>query len=93
MRFISCLGHGALAFLASVPPPSGRLGELRDKFLERYDAVSRVAVCLIFGLPSSRILSTLRSPTTCASCYLSVQAMQGAFASGGVELSDDAWTI
>jgi hypothetical protein len=32
-RFVSRLGHGALAFLASDPPTSGRLGELRDKFL------------------------------------------------------------
>jgi hypothetical protein len=56
-HFVPRLGHGALAFLASDPPTSGRLGELRDKFPEHYDAVSR-----IFGLPSSRIISTLRSP-------------------------------
>jgi hypothetical protein len=31
-RFVSCLGHGALVFLASDPPTSGRLGELSDKF-------------------------------------------------------------
>jgi hypothetical protein len=60
-RFVSRLGHGALAFLASDPPTLGRLGELRDKFQEHYDAGFRFAVCRIFGLPSSRILSTLRS--------------------------------
>jgi hypothetical protein len=79
-------------FLASDPPTTGRLGELRDKFLEHYDAVLRVAVCRIFGLPSSRILSTLRSPTACASCHLSVQvAMRVALASAGVDMSHDAW--
>jgi hypothetical protein len=58
-RFASRLGHNAMAFLASDPPTSGRLGELRDKFPKHYDAVFRVTVCRIFGLPSSRILSTL----------------------------------
>jgi hypothetical protein len=82
-RFASRLGHGAVAFLASDPLASGRLGELRDKFPEYYDAVFRVAVCRIFGLPSSRILSTLR--------HLSVQAMPGAFASAGIDISDYAW--
>jgi hypothetical protein len=82
-RFASRLGHGAVAFLASDPLASGRLGELRDKFHEYYDAVFRVAVCRIFGLPSSRILSTLR--------HISVQAIRGAFASAGVDISDDAW--
>ena len=67
------------------------MSELRDKFPEHYDAVFRVAVCRIFGLPSSRILSTLRSPTAFASCHLSVLAMRGAFASAGVDMSDDAW--
>jgi hypothetical protein len=67
------------------------MGELRDKFRKHYDAVFRVAVCRIFGMPSSRILSTLRSPTAGASCHLSVQAMRGAFASAGVDMSDDAW--
>jgi hypothetical protein len=61
-RFVSRLGHGALAFLASDPPTSGCLSELGDEFPEHYDPVFRVAVCRIFGLPSSRILSTLRSP-------------------------------
>jgi hypothetical protein len=92
-RFVFRVGHGALAFLASNPPTSGRLGELRDKFPQHYDAASRVAVCRIFGLPSSRILSTPRSPIACASCQLSVQAMRGAFASAGVTMPDDAWTI
>jgi hypothetical protein len=90
-RFVSRLGHGALALLASDPPTSGRLGELRDKFSEHNHAVFRVAVCRIFGLPSSRILSTLRSPNACASYHLSVQAMRGAFALAGVDMSDDAW--
>jgi hypothetical protein len=31
-RFVSCLDHGALAFLASDPPTSGCMGELRDNF-------------------------------------------------------------
>jgi hypothetical protein len=61
-RFASRLGHGALALLASDPPTTGRLGELRKKFPERYDAVFRVVVCRIFGLPSSHILSTHCSP-------------------------------
>jgi hypothetical protein len=61
-RFVFRLGHGALAFLAWDPPTSGRHGKLRDKFPEHYDAVFRVAVCRIFGLPSSRILSTLHPP-------------------------------
>jgi hypothetical protein len=39
-RFTSRLGHGALAFLASDPPTLSRLGELRAKFPEHYDAVS-----------------------------------------------------
>jgi hypothetical protein len=89
-RFASRLGHGALAFLASDPLSSGRMDELRDKFPERYDAVFRVAVYRIFGLPSSRILSTPHSPNACASCHLSVQAMRGAFASVGVDMSHDA---
>jgi hypothetical protein len=50
-RFASRLGHSALSFLASDPPTTGRLGELRDKFHEHYDAVFRVVVCRIFGLP------------------------------------------
>jgi hypothetical protein len=90
-RFAYRLGHGTLAFLASDPPTSGRLGELRDKFPKHYDTVFRVAGRRIFGLPSSRILSTLRSPTACASCHLSVQAMRATFASAGVDMSDDAW--
>jgi hypothetical protein len=64
-RFTSRLVHGALALLTSDPPTSSRLGELRDKFHEHYDAVFCVAVCRIFGLFSSPILSTLRSPTDC----------------------------
>jgi hypothetical protein len=90
-RFVSRLGHGAIAFLASDPPPLGRLSELRDKFPWHYDAVFRVAVCRIFGLPLSCILYTLRSPTACASCHLSVLAMRGVFASAGVDMLDDAW--
>jgi hypothetical protein len=90
-RFAFRLGHGALAFSASDPPTSGRLGHLSDKFLEDCDTVFRVAVCRIFGLSSSRIPSTFRPPTACASCHLSVQAMRGAFASAGVDMSDDAW--
>jgi hypothetical protein len=92
-RFVSRLGQGALAFLASDSPTSGRLGELRDKFPKHYDAIFRVAVCRIFGLPSSRILSSLRPLTAFASCHLSVQAMRGAFASASVDMSDDAWAI
>jgi hypothetical protein len=91
MRFASRLGHDALAFFASDPPTSGRMGELCDKSHEHYDAIFSVAACRIFSLPSSLILSTLRSPTACASRYLSVQAMRGAFASAGVDMSDDAW--
>jgi hypothetical protein len=83
-RFVFRLGHGALAFLALDPPTLGRIGELRDKLLEHYAAVFRVAVCRIFGLPSSRILSTPRSPTACASCHFLIQAMRGAFASAGL---------
>jgi hypothetical protein len=37
---------------AAAAPPAG--AELGDKFLKHYDAVFRVAVCRIFGLPSSR---------------------------------------
>jgi hypothetical protein len=90
-RFVFRLGHGALAFLASDPPTSGLMGELLCKFPEHYDAVFRVTICRTFGLPSSRILSTLRSPTACASCHISVQATRGALASAGVHMSDDAW--
>jgi hypothetical protein len=61
-RFLSRVGHGAVAFFASDPPRTGRLSELRDMFLEHYDAVFRVAVCRVFGLPSPRVLFTLRSP-------------------------------
>jgi hypothetical protein len=87
-RFASRLGHGALALFASNPPTMGRMGELHYKFPEHYDAIFRVAVCRIFGLPSSRILSILRSLIACASCHLWVQAMRG---SAGVNMSDDAW--
>jgi hypothetical protein len=82
MCFEFRLGHGALAFWASDPSTSGRQDELRYKLPEHYNAVFRVAVCRIFGLPSSRIRSTLRSFTACAFCHLSVQAMRGAFRSG-----------
>jgi hypothetical protein len=61
-RFVSRLGHGAFAFLASDPPISGCLGALRDNFPEHYDAVFRVAVCRILGLPSFRIVSLLYAP-------------------------------
>jgi hypothetical protein len=90
-RFVSRLGHGALTFLASDPPASDRLGELRDKFPKHHDAGFRVVVCRIFDVPPSRILSTLRSPTACASCHRSVQAMRGAFALAGVGMSENAW--
>jgi hypothetical protein len=89
--FASRLGHGALAVLASEPPRTGRLSHLRDRSPEHYEAVFRVAVCRIFGLPSSRILSTLRSPTAYASCHLTVQAMRGSLESAGVDMPDDAW--
>jgi hypothetical protein len=93
-RFASPLGHGALTtFLALNPPTSGRMGGLRDKFHEHYDAVFRVSVCRIFSLPSSRIISTQRYPTACASCHVSVHATRGAFESAGVEMSNDAWAI
>jgi hypothetical protein len=93
-RFASrSLGHGVLAFLTSDPPTTGRLRELRYKFHDHYDAVFRVAVCRISCLPSSRILSTLRSPTACVSCHLSVQAMWVAFESASVDMSDDAWAF
>jgi hypothetical protein len=83
----------ALTFLASGPPITDRLGDLRDKFPERYDAVFFcVAVCCIFSLPSSRILSTLRSLTAFASCHILVQAMWGAFDSAGVDMSDNAYS-
>jgi hypothetical protein len=87
----SRLGHDALAFLASDPLTTGRLGELRDNFPEHYDAVFRVAVCRIFSLPSSRILSTLRSTIACALCHLSTRAMRGAFESAGVDMWDNVW--
>jgi hypothetical protein len=60
-------------------------------FLEHYDAIFRVAVGRIFGLPSSRIHCTMRSLFACVSCHVSVQAMRGAFESAGVDMSDDAW--
>jgi hypothetical protein len=90
-RFVSRLGHGALTFLASDLPTSGRLGELRDKFLEHYDAVfaSRAVASSAYPHPAS---SLLYAPlTACASCRLSIQAMRGAFVSAGVDMSDDAW--
>jgi hypothetical protein len=86
--------NGLILKLCCVGLPSrGRLSELCDKFREHYDAVFRVAVCRTFGMPSSRILSTLRPPTACASCHLSVYAMRGTFESGDVHIhmSDDAW--
>jgi hypothetical protein len=89
------IGHGALACIYGFGPAytSGRMGELRAVFHEHYDVVSRAAVSRIFCLPSSRILSTLRSPIACVSCHLSVQALRGAFASAGVNISDEAWPI
>jgi hypothetical protein len=81
-RFVSRLGHSALAFLASGLHASGRLSELCNKFPKHYDAVFRVAVCRIFRQPSSRILSSLRS-LRCASCHLLVQARRSVFASAG----------
>jgi hypothetical protein len=89
-RFASRLGHGAVAFLVLDPPTSGRLGELCDKLPKHYDAVFHVVVCRIVGLPSSRILSTLRFPTACAPCNISVQAMRE---SVGVDMPDDAWAL
>jgi hypothetical protein len=89
--FASRLGHDVLVFFASDPPTTGRLSDLRDNFLAHHDAILRVAMCRIFGLPSSCILFTLRSPTACASCHLSVQASRGAFGLVGVDMSDDAW--
>jgi hypothetical protein len=59
--------------------------------MSNYDAVFNVAVCRIFGLLSSRILSTLRSPIICTLCHLTIQAMRGAFDSAGVDRLDDAW--
>jgi hypothetical protein len=47
--------------MALDPSATGRLSELRDKFHAHYDAVFRVALCRIFGLPSFRILSNLHS--------------------------------
>jgi hypothetical protein len=88
-HFVSRLGHGALAFLASDPPTLVRIGELRDKSLGHYDAVS--ASRSVASSASSRILSTLRPPTPCAFCHLLIQAMRGAFASAGVDMSDEAW--
>jgi hypothetical protein len=38
-RFVSRLGHGALAFFTSGTPTTGRLSEFRDKFPEHYAAV------------------------------------------------------
>jgi hypothetical protein len=90
-RFVSRLANGALTFLALDLPTMGRLGELGDKFHEHGDAVFRVVVCRIFGHPSSRILSTVRSPTACAFCHLSVQSMRGAFESAGIDMSNEAW--
>jgi hypothetical protein len=83
-RLVSRLGHGALAFLASDPPTLGRLGELRDKFPEHYDAVFRAAFCRIFALALFRILSTVSSPTACVSCHSSVLVIRGVFASARV---------
>jgi hypothetical protein len=50
-RIASHLGRGTLPFWALYPPTSGRLGELRGKFHEHYDAGFRVAACRILGLP------------------------------------------
>jgi hypothetical protein len=70
-RIASRSGLGDIAFLASDSPTSGRLDQLRDKFLEDYDAVFRVAVCRIFGLSSPHILSNLRPPLiACVFCHL-----------------------
>jgi hypothetical protein len=41
-RFAPRLGHGALACLASDPPTTGRMGELRDNFPEHNNAVFAV---------------------------------------------------
>jgi hypothetical protein len=85
------LGHGALAFSALDPPTSGRIGELRDKVLEHYGAVFRVAVCCIFGLPSYKLLSTFRPPTACASWHLSVNGLK--LRGVHFDMLDDAWAI
>jgi hypothetical protein len=66
------------------------MSELRDTCLEHHDADFRVAVCRMYTPQSSRILSTLRSPTACVSCHLSLQAMRGASESAVVDMSDDA---
>jgi hypothetical protein len=57
-HFVSHLGHGALAFLASDPPTSGRVSELRDKFHEHHDAVSasRSVVSSAYPHPASSLL-------------------------------------
>jgi hypothetical protein len=64
---------------------------LRNQVREVLGGGEVLAVCRIFGLHLSHILSNLRSSTACASCHLSVQAMRGAFSSAGVDMSDDAW--
>jgi hypothetical protein len=60
-RFASRLRHGALAFLDSGHLNSGRLGELRVNFHERYDAVSasRAVAPLVYPHPA---LSSLFAP-------------------------------
>jgi hypothetical protein len=71
----------------------GCLGELRDMFPARYNAVFRGVIYRIFGISLSRILSTLPSLTARAYGHISVQVMQGACECVGVNMSDDAWVI
>jgi hypothetical protein len=76
-----------LRFLASDPSTTG---EFRDKFPEHRHPVFRVAVCLIFGLPSSRFRYT-HFPIAYVSCHLMIQLVRNAFESADVGMSDDAW--
>jgi hypothetical protein len=60
-RFASRLGHGPLALLASYPPTSVRLGELRDKSMSTttQSSASRSIVCSPYPHPVSSLLYAL----------------------------------
>jgi hypothetical protein len=91
-RLTSRLGHGALTILAWDPTTTGRLGELRDKFLEHYDDASSASRCIASSVYNHLAFSPLFAPPLLVHIAISpVQAMRGAFESAGIDMSHDAW--
>jgi hypothetical protein len=85
--------HGALAFTSDPPTTAAWASCLLDKVFEHYNTMYFARRGLSHlrtthtGIPSSCIVSTLRSPATCAFCYFLVGVIGGAFESSSVDIS------